>query len=175
MSKAHKRGLKSKSGEKLGSPADPCCNLKKDGFHWIIPYCSTNSTSRLGTCQDDNAAHSFTVKSQEWKQEFQGPHHSPRPVALSEPRLSHLENEYSSNLCSSEHVVRLQCLWSVLRSQIRDRALSLHCLESNKHYISCRMEHFWTWWLLQSLKCKNYHMQETRRRRLKVKISLVVC
>lgn len=32
------------------------------------------------------------------------------------------------------------------------------------------MEYFWTVQLLQSLKCKNYHMQKTRHRHLKEKI-----
>lgn len=32
------------------------------------------------------------------------------------------------------------------------------------------MEHFWTAQLLQSLKCKNYHMRETRHRHHKEKI-----
>lgn len=168
-------GLKPKSSENLWSSADQHCNLKKVRFHQIRPYCSIDSTSRLATCQDGNTARGFVVKSREWKQEFQGPHHSPRPDMPFKPQLSHSENEYSSNLHLSEHAVRLQCLWSVLRSWIKDRAVSLHCLVSNENYTSCRMEYFWTGQLLQSLKCKNYHMQETRHRHLKAKISLVVC
>lgn len=110
------------------------------------------------------------MRLQDWKQEFQGPHHSPGPAITSEPQLSYLENQYKSDLHLSEHTVRLQCLWSVLRFWIRDRAVSWCCLASNEHYISCRMEYFWTVQLLQSLKCKNYHMQKTRHRHLKEKI-----
>lgn len=175
MRKVHKReGLKPKPRDNLWSPDDWRCNLKKDGFHQIRPYCSADSTSHLGTCQDGKAVRSFTVRSQDWKQEFQRPYRNPGPVMPSEPQLSHLENEYNNDLRLSEHSVRLQRLWSVLRSWIRDRAVSLRCLVSNEHYTSCRMEHFWTGQLLQSLKCKNYHRQETRHRHLKVKSSIVV-
>ena len=156
---SQQEGLKPKPSDNLWAPADWCCNLKKDRFHRVRPYCSTNSMSHLETCQDGNTARSFTVRSQDWKEGFQRPYHSPSPVMPSKPQLSHLENEYSSNLRSSEHAVRLQRLWSVLRSWIRDRAVSLRCLVTNEHYTSCRMEHFWTGQLLQSLKCKNYHMQ----------------
>lgn len=110
------------------------------------------------------------VRLQDCKQEFQGPHHSPGPVITSEPQLNYLENQCKSDLHLSEHTVRLQCLWSVLRFWIRDRAVSWCCLASNDHYISCRMEHFWTGQLLQPFECKNYHMRETRHRHLKEKI-----
>lgn len=143
---------------------------EKDRCHRIGPSWFTGSMSHWRTGQDSKSARRIMVRLQDWKQEFQRPHHSPGPVIASEPQNSYLENQDKSDLHLSEHAVRFQCLWNVLRFWIRDRVVSWCCLASNEHYTSCRMEHFWTEQLLLSLKCKNYHMQETRHRHLKEKI-----